>query len=309
MGAAWRRECAVVPTFAPMTTLSPAAAPLPSEPPVLKLLRLKFRVLGAVSTTLAFRSAWRLFTTPRRLPVKAWEAASLAGARPFRVALGTKIIAAYEWNPGGKRTVLLVHGWEHRASFWGAFAGGLVAAGYRVVALDGPAHGASSGQRTTLPTFGAAIAAVAAQVGPVWGVVAHSLGAAATAGLPVRFNEGELLPRLVLLSVPGSTPAVLQRFAELLHLPEAVVARMAAFAHAHHGRSPESFSLVEVGHRVPAARALLLHDRADETIPFSEAEAIARSWPALDFRPTSGLGHNRIMRDAGVIQQVVAFLE
>lgn len=282
--------------------------PVPPVPTALKLLRLKFQLLAAVSTTAAFRSAWRLFTTPRRLPVKAWEAAALAGARRFEVSLGQGQLVAYEWNPAGTRTVLLVHGWEHRASFWGAFAQGLVTAGYRVMAFDGPAHGASTGRRTTLPTFGAAIQAVANHAGGIWGVVAHSFGAAATAGLPVQFNGGQLLPRLVLLSVPGSTPAVFQRFADLLHLPAKVAARMVEFAEARHGRRSESYSLTQVGHQVPAERALLLHDRADETIPFSEAQAIARSWPGLDFRPTEGLGHNRIMRDPAVIQQVVAFL-
>ncbi|TGE23926.1 alpha/beta hydrolase [Hymenobacter aquaticus] len=284
-------------------------ATTPAPPPALKLLRLKFRLLAAVSTTLAFRSAWRLFTTPRRLPLKAWETAALAGARRFEVAFGSGQLVAYEWNPAGARTVLLVHGWEHRASFWGAMAAGLAATGYRVVAFDGPAHGASSGRRTTLPQFGAAIQAVADAVGPIWGVVAHSFGAAATAGLPVQFNgEGQLLPRLVLLSVPGSTPAVFGRFAELLRLPAQVAARMVRFAEARHGRTSESYSLTEVGHQVPAARALLLHDQADETIPFEEAEAIARSWPGLDFRATTGLGHNRIMRDPGVLGQIEAFL-
>jgi pimeloyl-ACP methyl ester carboxylesterase len=287
------------------TTTTPAPPPVPLA---LKLLRLKFRLLSAVSTGAAFRAAWRLFTTPRKLPVKGWEAQALAQARRFELAFGSGSLVAYEWNPAGERTVLLVHGWEHRASFWGAFAEGLVAAGYRVVAFDGPAHGGSSGQRTTLPAFGEAIQTVADQAGPVWGVVAHSFGAAATAGLPVRFNQGQLLPRLVLLSVPGSTAAVFERFAGLLQLPEKVAARMLQYAEARHGRRAESFSLTEVGHQVPAAQALLLHDRADETIPFPEAEAIARSWPALDFRPTTGLGHNRIMRDPGVIAQVVEFL-
>lgn len=289
--------------------MTPTTAPAPPPvPTALKLLRLKFRLLAAASTTLAFQAAWRLFTTPRKLPVKVWEAAALAEARRFTVPFGEGQLVAYEWNPAGTRTVLLVHGWEHRASFWGAFAQGLAAAGYRVVAFDGPAHGESSGQSITLPAFGDAIQTVATQAGSIWGVVAHSFGAAATAGLPVQFNNGQLLPRLVLLSVPGSTPAVFQRFADLLQLPAKVAARLVAFAEARHGRRSESYSLTQVGHQVPAARALLFHDQTDETIPFSEAEDIARSWPGLDFRPTTGLGHNRIMRDPAVIEQVVDFL-
>ncbi|MCC2546575.1 alpha/beta fold hydrolase [Hymenobacter sp. BT175] len=286
----------------------PRSAAAPPVPTALKVLRLQLKVAALISTELAFRLAWRIFCTPRRLPPKKWEADALTGARRFAVPFPTGQLAAYEWGAAGGRTVLLVHGWEHRASFWGAFARALVAAGYRVVAFDGPAHGLSPGLRTTLPEFGAAIQAVANAAGDVWAVVAHSFGAAATAGLPVHFNDGQLLPRLVLLSVPGSTPAVFQRFAELLEIPPRVMRRMLAFVAAH-GRAAESFSLTEVGTAVPAERALLLHDRQDPTIPFAEAEEIARHWPGLDFRPTSGLGHNKIMRDPEVIRQVVAFLQ
>ncbi|AHJ97194.1 alpha/beta hydrolase [Hymenobacter swuensis] len=292
-----------------MPTISPS--PVVSLPPAIKLLRLKFRVLAAVSTEWAFGEAWKLFTTPRRLPEKHWEAAALAAARPFTVATKTGSVTAYEWNPAGERTVLLVHGWEHRASFWGVLARELVAAGFRVVALDGPAHGTSEGRRTTLPNFARAVQAVADALDDVYAVVAHSLGGAATVGVPVQFNQARTgrLPRLVLLAVPGSTAAVAQRFAGLLQLPPAVVARINRYVQEQHGRDAESFSLIQVGRQFPADRALLLHDHNDASIPFAEAEEIAANWPGLDFRATAGLGHNQIMRDPAVLRQVVAFME
>lgn len=55
-------------------------------------------------------------------------------------------------------------------------------------------------------------------------------------------------------------------------------------------------------------RALLLHDRYDPNVPFPDAEEIPAHWPALDFRPTIGLGHTHIMRDPAVLRQVMEFL-
>ncbi|OON66909.1 alpha/beta fold hydrolase [Hymenobacter sp. CRA2] len=306
-------------TFSPAYQWPARHEPLPAaptafryaEPPGIGWVRLKFRLLAAVSTEWAFREAWRMFCTPRRLPRKKWEEATLATARAFRVPFETGSLAAYEWNPQGRRTVLLVHGWEHRAAFWGVFADGLVRAGYRVVAFDGPAHGDSPGRLTTLPQFAQATQAVADYLGEVWAVVGHSFGAATTAGLPVQFNQassGEL-PRLVLMSAPGDTLAVAQRFADLLQLPAAVVQRMARHIREQTGRAAESFSLTQAAAKVRAARVLLLHDCQDESVPFAEAQAIARSWPGLVFRPTTGLGHNKIMRDQGVIRQVAEFLQ
>jgi predicted alpha/beta hydrolase family esterase len=147
-------------------------------------------------------------------------------------------------------------------------------------------------------------------VGPLHAFVAHSFGAAASAGVPVQFNRttGTELPRLVLLSMPSSTRNVAQRFAELLHLPPGVVSRMARFIETQYGRKAESFDVLETGRHLPVQRAVLFHDREDANVPFEEAEAIAAHWPALDFRPTTGLGHNRILRDSGVVQQVVEFM-
>ncbi|SET09146.1 alpha/beta hydrolase [Hymenobacter actinosclerus] len=286
----------------------PVAAPV--LPPGIKLLRLKFRLLAALSTEWAFRAAWRLFTTPRRLPEKGWETAALATARRFAVPGPTGALAAYEWNPAGARTVLLVHGWEHRASFWGVLARALVKAGYRVVAFDAPGHGASEGRRLTLPAYVRATQAVADTLGPLHAVVAHSLGGATVVGGPVRFNTtaGGGLPRLVLLAVPASTPAVARRFADLLGLPPAVLARMSRYIHEQHGRDAESFSLTQVGAAFPAGRALLLHDEHDASIPFAEARELAAAWPDLEFGATSGLGHNGIMREPAVLARIVAFL-
>ncbi|WP_147320865.1 alpha/beta fold hydrolase [Hymenobacter lapidiphilus] len=295
-----------------MTMLStpPQSVAAPILPPGVKLLRLQFRLLAAISTEWAFRAAWRLFTTPRRLPEKAWEAAVLADAHRFAVPGPTGALAAYEWNSAGARMVLLVHGWEHRASFWGVLVRALVAADYRVVALDAPAHGASEGRRLTLPAYVRAVQAVADTLGPLHAVVAHSLGGATVVGGPVHFNAatGGGLPRLVLLAVPGSTPAVARRFADMLGLPPAVLARMSRYIREQHGRDAESFSLTQAGPVFPVGRALLLHDEHDESIPFAEARELAAAWPDLEFGATSGLGHNRIMREPAVLARIVMFL-
>jgi pimeloyl-ACP methyl ester carboxylesterase len=309
----------MVNTFSPAHQFPARHEPLPAAPtpfryaapPGIGLLRLKYRLLAAVSTEWAFRAAWKQFCTPRRLPRKKWEDAALAAARAFRVPFGTGALACYEWNPRGQRTVLLVHGWEHRAAFWGVFADGLVRAGYRVVAFDGPAHGDSPGRLTTLPEYGRATQAVADYLGEVWAVVGHSFGAATTAGLPVHFNgatTGEL-PRLVLMSAPSSTPNVARRFADLLALPEAVVARMLQYVREQNGRDAESFSLTRAAGQVRAARVLVVHDCQDESVPFTDAQEVVRSWPGVVFHPTSGLGHNKIMRDEGVVRQVAGFLQ
>lgn len=288
-----------------------AAAPIiryPSPPAGLRWLRWQLKVLGAVAPALAFRQAWRLFCTPRRLSVKTWEAPALADARRRTVAYATGSVAVYEWGEAAAPTVVLVHGWEHRASFWGAWVRPLLAAGYRVVALDGPAHGASSGRQATLISFGGAVQAVVDTVGEVRAVVAHSFGAASVAGLPVRLPAGASLPRLVLLSAPVSPRAVAGRFADFLYLSDNLAGRFADHMQLLAGRPADSFAVATSGPTIGAEKVLIIHDEGDEIVPFYEGQDIAAAWPGARLHATRGLGHNRILRDAGVVQAAVEFI-
>ena len=305
-------------TFSPahdlyLATDVSAASPVvrvryPSPPAGVRLLRWQLRALSAVAPGLAFRRAWKVFCTPRRLPIKEWETASLVGARRRAVAYETGPVAVYEWGPAAAAAVVLVHGWEHRASFWHAWVQPLLAAGYRVVALDGPAHGASGGRQTTLMGYAGAVQAVVDTVGEVRAIVAHSFGAASVAGLPVRLPEAAPLPRLVLLSAPLGPREVAARFADFLHLSDDFVARFARYVEQATGRPADSFGAAVAGPGVGAEKVLVLHDEEDAIIPYSEGRAIAAAWPGAVLHTTRGLGHNRILRDAGVVQSAVAFM-
>ena len=304
-------------TYSPVHTLFMAApfsavAPkirYPSPPTGLRWLRWQLRIMSAVAPVLASRQAWQLFCTPRRLPVKPWEASVLATARRRTVDNPeTGPVAVYEWGAAAASAVVLVHGWEHRASFWRAWVLPLLAAGYRVVALDGPAHGASGGRQTTLTGFGGAVQAVVDTVGEVRAIVAHSFGAASVAGLPVRLPAAAPLPRLVLLSTPVSPRVVAARFADFLNLSNDVVERFAGHIQQTTGRAADSFAAAAAGPSIGAEKVLVLHDEGDEIVPFVEGQQIVAAWPGAVLHATRGLGHNRILRDAAVVQSVVAFI-
>ncbi|WP_201980873.1 alpha/beta fold hydrolase [Hymenobacter rubidus] len=294
-------------TETPPTPVAPSVR-YPSPPPGLRWLRWQLQALWAVTPALAFRQAWRLFTTPRRLPVKDWEAPALADARRRAVAHSTGQLAVYEWGEPTAPAVVLVHGWEHRASFWRAWVQPLLAAGYRVVALDGPAHGASSGRQTTLIDFGSAVQAVVDTVEEVRAVVAHSFGAASVAGLPVQLPDAAPLPRLVLISAPLNPRVVAGRFADFLGLPNNLVTRFADHILRETGRPADSFAVAAAGPATGAEKVLVLHDESDEIIPFAEGVQIVADWPGAVLQATRGLGHNRILRDAAVVQSAVTFI-
>src|SRR5690349_4240764 len=106
-----------------------------------EMTRRGMRALGAIAPELTARWAERMFLSPRRHARPEREHEWLASARRGEVRYRTSLLPTYSWGQGP--AVLLVHGWEGRATQLGAFVPALLEAGYRVVAVDMPGHGAA----------------------------------------------------------------------------------------------------------------------------------------------------------------------
>ena len=53
---------------------------------------------------------------------------------------------------------------------------------------------------------------------------------------------------------------------------------------------------------------LVVHDKDDRETAWQDGADIAAKWPNATLRTTTGLGHNRILRDPAVVESVVSFL-
>jgi hypothetical protein len=263
---------------------------------------LALRAAAAVSPELAAAGLLRLFLTPRRHRVPERERAWLAAAEAHRVRIAGRELGLWSWGEGP--AVLLVHGWEGRGSQMGAFAAPLAAAGLRAVAFDAPGHGTSEGERSSIPEMAEAVAGVAALLGGVRGVVAHSAGAAATS---VALAAGTGAERLVYLAPPNDPVRFLRAAGDMVGLPP-VVARHAQ--RRIERRFDMSFAAYRGTHLAPriALPLLAFHDPADRDVPFTEAEALVAHWPAARLVPTPGLGHRRLLRDPGTVSRTVEFI-
>ncbi|WP_346114277.1 alpha/beta hydrolase [Nonomuraea maheshkhaliensis] len=72
---------------------------------------------------------------------------------------------------------------------------------------------------------------------------------------------------------------------------------------AHEGRLPRRGA-----RRAQLPPLLVVHDRDDQVVDLTGAEAITKAWPRAELLRTEGLGHQRILRDPEVVRQVVRFL-
>jgi len=267
------------------------------------LLPRAFSVLSRTAPSLAAEAASRLFVLAPRVPRPRGEAAAfLASGDAFTVPSAGRRLAAWSWGRGP--AILLAHGWGGRGAQMRAFVPPLVEAGYRAVVFDGPAHGFSGGFSTNLPAMADAIAGVARATG-ARGVVAHSMGGVSTL---VALSRGLSLSRAVIVGAPSSAERIWRGFSRGLGLPDAVAADARRRLERRVGVNFGELNVSSFALRITAP-VLVIHDRKDEEVPWSEGEENARLLSGGHLVTTHGLGHRRILRDRGVVEQVVRFLE
>jgi len=123
----------------------------------------------------------------------------------------------YRWGDVDKK-ILLVHGWESRASHWHHWINPLVEAGYGVTALDLPAHGDSSGLTANVIVSGRAVLKLSKSMGEIDSIIGHSMGSAACL---YAFANGLAVKKSVHVAGPISLRDVVRRagsFAKLNNL-------------------------------------------------------------------------------------------
>jgi pimeloyl-ACP methyl ester carboxylesterase len=271
----------------------------------LRFVQGAMRGVQAVAPPLAPALAEVLFRTPRRFPTPNRERQWLTGAEQLAVPYDGELLRAWSWGSGP--AVVLAHGWEGRGSQMGALGVALAAAGFRAVAFDAPAHGASRRRLASLPQFTGALSAVAAAVGPVHALVGHSFGGAAACWGLARGLRTE---RLVLLASPADLDSYVSHFGKVVGARRATLDGLVQRLEARflfdwqEGRRPA----LAAAKRVPETPVLIVHDDEDDETPWQDGAAVAALWPRGRFVTTHGLGHRRLLHAPEVTREVVSYL-
>ena len=243
-------------------------------------------------------------TQPKRAQASPAERALLDQAERIDVYTGQRRLTAWRWGTRGP-TVLLVHGWDSRASHLGGFVAALLSRNCQVVAFDAPGHGDSDGTRSNVVDIGRTILDVARQLGPFNAAIAHSVGSPASL---YAFAHGMEVTSSVHLAGPSSLKRVLTRVGHLFQFPEdqraLLYQRMAEQIGA-------SLDMMEIGNLAEGMRhpALLLHDPDDAEVPYAESVALQAAWPRSVLRPIHDVGHRRLIRESTVVEASVDFID
>ena len=240
--------------------------------------------------------------------------ATADGATAARYAAGTRVVlergvVAETWGDGPP--VYLLHGWAgHRGQF-AAFVEPLVSAGFRVVAIDAPGHGESGPGRhgrglADMLDFIGSLHSATVRYGRAHTVIGHSFGASAVA---VAALDGLRADRLVLIAPVANVASGLDFFARVSGVGPRILSRMVPRAERVIGRPAGDFDIaLRSAEREELPPALVIHDTKDKEVPFGNGALVAGAWPDGRLVPTEGLGHKRILRDAGLVGTVMSFV-
>lgn len=268
----------------------------------LYLQRAVFRVLWQVSPQRAIARAMRLMLTPPRQAFSDAELLTLEEASLLPVPLISGRLIAWRWGRVADPAVVLVHGWGGRGTQLRGFIAPLLRQGFSVVAFDAPGHGMTGGRESSLPHIQQALDAVLDHLGAVHAIIGHSVGGAVAAGALARRPA---IGSAVLIAPPASLAASSRRMAEKLAWPEPLRAAMQRRIEYRFGVDWSEFEAERVTGEQPM---LVIHDREDREVPFSDGRRHVLNWPGARLQATRGLGHRRLLEDPAVIEAAVDFI-
>jgi pimeloyl-ACP methyl ester carboxylesterase len=260
----------------------------------------------SAKTQAIIKKAYQAFFSPSQYEVKPRDAETIARGKNYRVPFDGGELAVTTWGENGP-AVLLVHGWGGARAQMTGFVGPLLAAGYRVIAYDQPAHGESGGRMTNILEIAPTLDLIREREGNFHAILAHSFGTLVASYALV--NRGFPPPsRLVYFGAFNRLLDSLPRFQVQAGLPGPVMDGLRDTIYTNFGQDVMDGIWNEKMTQKIDIPALMFHDKSDNVTPIEDSRAIARVWKGARLIETEGLGHRGALQSRDIHAQVVEFL-
>ncbi len=255
-------------------------------------------VYGWLLPRKASQTTRKLLTTPVRLPTHPEQ---IPGMKTFDLETREGQMQCYRLGYGP--TLLLAHGWSGSSRQFFGLMQILAKQGYQAIAFDQPAHGASDGDSTHLPSFIHALEDVIPQIQKRFGLIGlitHSMGGVAAANMPQHLlNNHPIVMIAPVIHFFDQFRSLLWKSGYNMRLFDNLLQDIAQEYEVHlpdlnPGRHLASY----------AGPLAIVHDTSDRFAPFDDNAAFVKAHPHIQFYPTQGLGHNRVIDSEAVVQAV-----
>ncbi len=264
-----------------------------------KLLVVMINRLASVLPAMSAAISYYAWTKTYRHQRPKRELACYAAADRKAITFAQQKILTYRWGQGPK--VLLLHGWNGRATQMFQVVEQLVASGYQVLAIDQPGCGDSEGRHSGLMSIRELIKHLAETEGRFAAIVAHSFGWLAA----INAKPDNITDCLIGIAPPSDFHWLLQGFGDYYQLNKPAIRALKVKICQHYNIDDlAEISIAQVGSalRLPG---VVIHDETDDKIPVDQIAQIRQAWNNCEIYRTNGLGHTRILYDKNVSQIIV----
>lgn len=251
----------------------------------------------------------KIFQKPHFNKVRDREKDFLKNANIIRINHNDEDIIIYQTGNKSGNPILTVHGWDSNPGSMSGITGNLVKNGFCVYSLNVPAHGISEKTSTNMFETSDIIIKTLKKIGdkkPV-SLVTHSFGSGAVSLALQRSNIE--VNKMVFITSPDKLWDIFKDYADMIGLNDKAFKYMIEFTEQKFGRTFEQMQISKVLNDAKFNDLLLIHDKDDKILPFSNSKAIHSINTKSEIHSTNGKGHYRILWDDDVIKKITAFLE
>lgn len=275
---------------------------------VLFFIKSYYSVISFFLPKCAAKKAFLLFQKVRVKTNRAREEVYFEKAKKFSILSNKKNVSCYEFgNPEG-RIVFLVHGWDSNAGSLTKFAFELSQKSYRVIGFDLPAHGNTIGKYTNLYECKTAFIDLINAVSPKgrFDVISHSFGSAVVS---YALSESQLkVGKMVFLTSPNRVDDIFIGFKNMINLGDKSYQMMVEKANEVLSEDLSQVNVEDKLKLVSFKGVLLIHDKMDKMLPYSNSIAIKNAVPKVELETYEKIGHYHMLWNDDVLKRAIKYI-
>lgn len=255
---------------------------------ILRTIGSSVNFIGFFNTVLAGKIAFYLFAKPRKGKPSLSQNEFLNSSDKTFIENTPHHIPVYTWNIKGTKTILLIHGWESNSARWQPLIQKLRALNFKVIAIDAPAHGNSKYKSFNAILYAQHINKTIKAYSP-YCIIGHSVGGMASV-LALNSLSDHDIKKMILMGTPNKFEDIIATYTKTLNYSPSVKKGLDNYILKRFGQYPRGFYTAKFTENI-TVNTLLIHDRKDKIIPFSDLAPIENGFIHAKSYATVGLGH------------------
>ena len=214
-------------------------------------------------------------------------------------------IVTYRWQ-GNNGKVLIIHGWEGRATNFESIIKELVNQRFDVTIFDAPSHGSSAKSDTTMKDFGE-FAQHLLKSTDIDYVITHSFGA-----VPCSFTLSENcidLKKIIFIAPPDHFTDWINDVAKLIGINQKIIDITLEKFKKDYDMNPYEMSVSRWIKNVNNIEGLIIHGEKDKITPLERAINVNSSWQGSRLEVIPNIGHFKILDSKNTTKKILKYLK